>query len=112
MSNVDRWMRINPEMKQQMAGSDHFPTFRAESRAWASYASLGLLDPKNFVLDGPILARYFGVSYIAGVAIASFTGAVLTGTLLYVVDPQHKSRYGLDEVSGYTEHPYSERYFR
>jgi len=112
MGNVDRWMKVHPEMKQQMIGSDHFPTFRSEVRAFGSYASLGLLDPKNFVLDGPMFARYFGVSYLTGVAMASFSGAIVTGSILYLVDPQHKSRYGLDEFTGYTEHPYSEQYFR
>lgn len=112
MANVDRWMSINPEMSSHVRDAETFPTFNQEARAWASYASLGLLDPKNFVLDGPVIARYLGVSYFTGVAIASFTGAIITGTILYGIDPQHKSRYGLDEVTGHTEHPYSEQYFR
>lgn len=117
MGDVDRWSRVYPAIEQQMSGSDHFPTFRSEVSAFASYGAVSLYDIKN-PLDAYFYSKAFGVSYAMGLAIAYVGGFVLMGTIGYLVDPLHKSDmpYALDEQWFYgtthREGSYDLEYFR
>ena len=72
-----------------------------ELGAMSYYASVGLFDPKNWTVDGPIIAKKFGISYLKGVAAATGVGALIGLVLGMTFDPKHKSRGGLDEWVDY-----------
>jgi len=66
--------------------------------AFLYYTALGLLDPKNPVLDAKIAASAFGVSYWAGLGIAAVIGAPIAGAVLTMIDPHHKYKGGWDDT--------------
>jgi len=67
--------------------------------AFAYYTILGLLDPKNPLLDAKVAASTFGVSYWKGLGIAALVGAPITGAILTILDPAHRYKGGFDDTS-------------
>lgn len=100
LSNVDRFERIEFNRPSSEYGST-LQQVGKEFSAVAYYGSLGLFDPKNWTIDGPILAKKFGTSYLTGVAMATGVGVVLGAALGMLFDPSDKSAYGLDEQYDY-----------
>lgn len=67
--------------------------------AYAYYTILGLLDPKNPIIDAQIAASTFGVSWWKGLGIAALVGAPIAGAVLTIIDPAHRYKGGLDDTA-------------
>lgn len=65
--------------------------------AYLYYASYGGADPKNFVVDGPGLARLLNIPIYAGIGLAVVGGALTWGTIGWVLDPHDRRSGGLWE---------------